>query len=262
LPETMGGSLKQSYPALWRKMAMSNFGQFHGDVATFVYLKVELTTQYETRREYFLVSYIKNTDIAANFSQWRNILIIGSVLITLLASLVIFLTHLYRIEQRSREFSIDMTNRLFDSELGCIIANDSGRVLTANSSASKLLALPIDELSDRSLQRILNLNDDQYLDFIKTVDETEHWQSELYTDTTPHIWLKISVRIEVSKDENRRFMLVTFEDISELKQIQEEAMLNRLLHNGPTASVLTDAKGVVVKSNSAFNTLLQVEDST
>ena len=70
------------------------------------------------------------------------------------------------------------------------------------------------------------------------------------------------MRIEVGKDENRRYMLVTFEDISELKQIQEEAMLNRLLHNGPTASVLTDAKGVVVKSNSAFNTLLQVEDST
>ncbi|MGS0680208.1 PAS domain S-box protein [Shewanella sp. 125m-7] len=261
LPETMGGSLKQSYPALWRKMAMTNFGQFHGDVATFVYLKVELTTQYETRREYFLVSYIKNTDISAKFYQWRNILLIGAFLLTLLGCLVIFLTHLYRLEQRSREFSIDMTSRLFDSDLGCVIANDSGRVLTANTSASKLLGLPIDELSDRSLQRILNLDDDQYLDFIETVDKTEHWQTELYTDTTPNIWLKIRVRIEVSKDDKRRYMLVTFEDISELKQSQEEAMLNRLLHNGPTASVLTDAKGIVVKSNTAFNAMLQVEES-
>ncbi|ABZ75427.1 putative diguanylate cyclase [Shewanella halifaxensis HAW-EB4] len=261
LPETMGGSLKLSYPALWRKMAMSNFGQFHGDIATFVYLKVELTTQYETRREYFLLSYIKNEDIAAKFSQWRNILMIGATLLTLLACLVIFLAHLYRLVQRSREFSIDLTNRLFNSDLGCIIANDSGRVLTANTSASKLLSLPIDELSDRSLQRILNLDDDQYLDFIDTVDKTEHWECELYTDTSPHLWLQILVRIEVSKNKKQRYMLVTFQDISELKHSQEQAMLSHKLNEGPVASVLTDAKGNVVKSNEAFNTLLQIEDS-
>ncbi|ABV86123.1 PAS domain-containing protein [Shewanella pealeana] len=260
LPETMGGSLKQSYPALWRKMAMSNFGQFHGDVATFVYLKVELTTQYETRREYFLVSYIKNEDIAAKFSQWRNILIAGAILLTLLVSLVIFLTHAYRLVQRSREFSIEMTNRLFDSDVGCLITNDSGRVLTANPTVSKLLALPIDELSDRSLQRILNLNDDQYNEFLQQMDTVQHWQSELNSEVEPDTWLKIRVRIEMGIDKKRRYMLVTFEDISELKQSQKEAMLNFLLNDGPMACVLTDPKGIVVKSNNAFNTLLQIED--
>ncbi|GIU23039.1 PAS domain-containing protein [Shewanella sp. MBTL60-007] len=261
LPETMGGSLKQSYPALWRKMAMSNFGQFHGDVATFVYLKVELTTQYETRREYFLVSYIKNEDIAAKFAQWRNILIAGAILLTLLASIVIFLTHLYRLVQRSREFSIGMTNRLFDSDVGCIIANDSGRVLIANPAASQLLTLPLEDLSDRSLQRILNLDDDQYSEFLHKMDTEQHWQSELNTETTPYTWLKIRVRIEVSIDKKRHYMLVTFEDISELKQSQKEATLNALLNDGPVANVLTDAKGLVVKSNSAFKSLLQIEDN-
>ncbi|GIU21862.1 PAS domain-containing protein [Shewanella schlegeliana] len=261
LPETMGGSLKQSYPALWRKMAMSNFGQFHGDAASFVYLKVELTTQYETRREYFLVSYIKNEDIAAKFAQWRNILIGGAILLTLLASLVIFLAHLYRLVQRSREFSIGMTNRLFDSDVGCIIANESGRVLIANPAASKLLALAIEDLSDRSLQRILNLDDDQYSEFLHKMDTEQQWYSELNTETTPYTWLKIRVRIEVSIDKKRHYMLVTFEDISELKQSQKEAMLNYLLNNGPMACVLTDAKGLVVKSNDAFDSLLQIEDS-
>lgn len=53
MPETLGASLRQSYPALWRDMSMSNFGQFHGEEATFVYLKIELTAQPETHREYF-----------------------------------------------------------------------------------------------------------------------------------------------------------------------------------------------------------------
>lgn len=261
LPETMGGSLKQSYPALWRKMAMSNFGQFHGDVASFVYLKVELTTQYETRREYFLLSYIENKEIAAKFSQWRNILIAGATVLTLLASLVIFLAHLYRLVQRSREFSIYMSNRLFDTDVGYLIANDSGRVLKANQSASKLLALPMDELSDRSLQRLLKLDDDQYSDFLQKMDTDQHWLGELHAAAAPDIWLKLRVRIEMDLNNKQRYMLVTFQDISELKQSQKEAMLNYLLNDGPVASVLTDAKGVVVKSNSAFSSLLQIENT-
>ncbi|MCL1145150.1 PAS domain-containing protein [Shewanella marinintestina] len=259
LPETMGGSLKQSYPALWRKMAMSNFGQFHGDVATFVYLKVELTTQYETRREYFLLSYIKNEDIAANFAQWRNILIIGAVVLTSLSILLIFLTHMYRLVQRSREFSIYMTNRLFDTEMGCIIASDTGRVVTSNSAASVLLSLPVDDLSDRSLQRILNLDDDEYSQFINHLETEKVWQKELYSNSSARTWLMVRVKYEVSIDNKRRYMLVTFEDITELKQSQKHAKLNHLLNDVPMASVLTDPKGNVLKSNPAFNQLLQIE---
>ncbi|MCK8044727.1 PAS domain-containing protein [Shewanella sp. 1CM18E] len=262
LPETMGGSLKQSYPALWRKMAMSNFGQFHGDAASFVYLKVELTTQYETRREYFLVSYIKNDEIAAKFSQWRNILILGASTLTLLAAIVIFLTHLYRLVQRSREFSIYMTNRLFDSDKGCIIASDSGRVVIANNTVSKLLHQPIDELSDRSLQRILKMDEDEYSQFLDQMQTKKEWRGELLIDPDSYKWLAIHSRTEIGADNKRSYMLVTFEDISELKQVQQQATLCRLLNDVPMASVLTDAKGLVLKANDAFNQLLQIEDST
>ncbi|WP_028765788.1 PAS domain-containing protein [Shewanella fidelis] len=262
LPETMGGSLKLSYPALWRKMSMSNFGQFHGDVATFVYLKVELTTQYETRREYFLVSYIKNDEIAAKFSQWRNILMGGATVLTLLTALVILLTHLYRLVQRSREFSIYMTNRLFDSDEGCIIASDTGRIVIANNTASKLLSQPIDELADRSLQRVLKMDDDEYALFLSQMQTDKEWRGELQLDADLNNWLAIHTRIEIGADDKRRYMLVTFEDITELKQIQQQAVLCRLLNDVPMASVLTDAKGLVLKANDAFNQLLKIEDST
>ncbi|GIU40785.1 diguanylate cyclase [Shewanella sairae] len=262
LPETMGGSLKQTYPALWRKMAMSNFGQFHGDLATFVYLKVELTTQYETRREYFLVSYIQNDDIAAKFAQWRNILIAGATLLTLLACLVIFLSHLYRLVQRSREFSIYMTNRLFDTDVGCIIASDSGRIVTANKAASSLLSLPIEELSDRSLQRILEMDEDEYSVFLNQIQTNLEWRGELLVDASLASWLAVRIRIEIGADNKRRYMLVSFEDISQLKQSQEQAMLNQLLNDVPMANVLTNPKGIVLKANEAFNQLLQIEDST
>ncbi|MCL1051893.1 PAS domain-containing protein [Shewanella abyssi] len=261
LPETMGGSLKQTYPALWRKMAMSNFGQFHGDDATFVYLKVELTTQYETRREYYLLSYVKNDDIAAKFEQWRNILIGGATLLTLLACVVIYLTHAYRIVHRSRDFSIDLANRLFNTNSGYIIANDAGRVLTANPMAAKLLSLPIDELSDRSLQRVLHMNDDQFNLLSEQLMANKEWQGELDSDASKYTRLLVRLRLEFDMDNGQSYTLVTFEDVAELKHSQEEAKLNQLLNDNPMATVLTDAKGAVIKSNNAFNVLMQVEDS-
>ena len=40
LPDTLGTNIKQTYPKLWQTMAMSNFGQFHDLISTYVYLKV------------------------------------------------------------------------------------------------------------------------------------------------------------------------------------------------------------------------------
>ncbi|ACJ30891.1 Sensory box protein, putative [Shewanella piezotolerans WP3] len=261
LPETMGGSLKQSYPALWRKMATSNFGQFHGDDATFVYLKVELTTQYETRREYFLLSYVKNDDIAAKFEQWRNILMGGAIFLTLLACVVIYLTHAYRLVHRSRDFSIDLANRLFNTDSGYIIANELGRVLSANTMAAKLLSLEKDELSDRSLQRILHMDDEQYQELETVLAEQKEWRGELDTEASEYTQLSVSLRLEYDMDNKQNYTLVTFEDIGELKHSQEEARLNQLLNDNPMATVLSDAKGVIIKSNAAFNSLMQVKDS-
>jgi PAS domain S-box-containing protein len=261
LPETMGGSLKQSYPALWRKIAASNFGQFHGDDATFVYLKVELTTQYETRREYFLLSYVKNDDIAAKFEQWRNILMGGATLFTLLACFVIYLTHAYRMVHRSRDFCIDLANRLFNTDSGYIIVNDAGRVLSANPMAAKLLSLQIDELSDRSLQRILHMDDDQFHALSEQLTANHEWQGELDSDASECARLSVRLRLEIDMNNGQNYTLVTFEDVGELKHSQEEAKLNQLLNDNPIATVLSDAKGVIIKSNQAFNTLMQVKDS-
>ena len=135
----MGDSLKQSYPALWRKMAQSNFGQFHGEDATFVYLKIELVTQYETRREYFLISYVRNSDIADKFHQWRNTLIIAAILLTLLGALAIVLTHLYHLVLRSRQFSLELSHQLFHADIGYMVVNDDARVITANEIAANFI---------------------------------------------------------------------------------------------------------------------------
>lgn len=261
LPDTMGGSLKQSYPALWRKMATSNFGQFNGDDATFVYLKVELTTQYETRREYYFLSYVENDEIAAKFEQWRNLLMGGAIFLTLLASIVIYLTHVYRLAQRSRDFSIDLANRLFNTNAGYIIVNDVGRVISANAMAATLLSLENDELSDRSLQRILQMDEQEYNQIIAHLTTSQHWGGELCNREAEHVQIAVNLRLESDMENNQSYTLVTLTDISALKHSQEEARLNRLLGDTPTAAVLVDAKGVVIKSNSAFDTLIQRPDS-
>ncbi|BAJ00693.1 PAS domain-containing protein [Shewanella violacea] len=254
VPDTMGGSLKQSYPALWRKMAMSNFGQFHGDNATFVYLKVELTTQYETRREYFLVSYVRNADIAANFSQWRTILIGCALMLTLLASILIFLSHFYRLEQRSRQFSIELSSRLFDREVGCIIVNHNNRVISANELAATQLSLPQDQLLDRNLQRILQLDNDDYdyAGIITQIQQEQEWKGELDMGTETQTKLIAHIKTQASKDKQKGYLVITFEDVSQLKQARQDAYLGTALNdNGvPTALIQTD--GTIIRANPAF----------
>ena len=260
IPETMGGSLRQTYPALWRKMSNSNFGQFHGDDATFVYLKVELTTQYETRREYYLVSYVRNDAIAENFSEWRNILIAGALVLTLLALALILLSHSYRIGQRSRAFSIDLANRLFYQDIGCVIVNENNRVVTANEKAAQLLAIPLDELSDRNLQRILQLENEQYAEILTQLEKDKKWHDVIDFEELCGCTLAVNISSAIRSAKKGSYLLVTFEDVTQLKQAQQQAHLNQLLNDNAVACALVKANGELELANDAFMELVSIHD--
>lgn len=262
VPDTIGGSLRQSYPALWRKMATSNFGQFHGDNATFVYLKVELTTQYETRREYLLVSYLLNNDIATHFSQWRSVLIIGALILTILASLLIFLSHLYRLEQGSHKCSIELASRLFHRNVGCIIVNDKSRVISANKRAAEQLGLPKDELLDRSLQRLLHLEDDEYTGIILHVLQHGEWEGEFNSGEESQAQLTAHIKTQHHSVKNKQYILITFEDVSELNSAKDDAYINHMLNGSAVATALIHADGNLVRTNHAFNKQFQIQQNT
>ncbi|MFT5704352.1 MAG: PAS domain S-box-containing protein [Shewanella sp.] len=261
IPDTLGGSLRLSYPALWRKMATSNFGQFHGDNATFVYLKVELTTQYETRREYLLVSYVLNNDIAANFSRWRSILILGASVLTILASLLIFLSHLYRLEQGSRKYSIELSNRLFHRDYGCIIVNDNHRVISANKRAATQLGLPNDELLDRSLQRILHLEDQEYTKIMLQVKHHGEWTGEFDSGVESPAQLIAHIKTQHETIKNKQYFLITFEDVSELNNAKNDAYINQMLNDSAVPTALIQADGSLVRTNQAFDEQLQIQQN-
>ena len=257
LPDTLGGSLKQTYPEFWRQIATSNFGQYHDDVATYVYLKVELTTQYETRREYFLVSSIEHELIAAKFSQWQNILIIGALALTLLATAVIVLSHFYMLEQRARQYSIELANGLFNSEMGCIIVNENGRVVCANPRAAQSLMLALDELTDRSLQRILHLELDVYTQLMNHLKTTDNWAGEIDLSSQGGGMLRTHIR-KAPKSKGHQYLLITFEDISELTTSRNDAFMNQLLAESAVAVALTDAKGQLIRVNQVFDQLMRL----
>ncbi|WP_372872007.1 PAS domain-containing protein [Shewanella sp.] len=260
LPEALNASLKQSYPALWRQMAMSNFGQFHGDDATFVYLKVDLTTQYETRREYFLVSYIRNSDIKSRFAYWQAILTVGTIILTLLAAAAVVLSHLYRLEQRARQNSIQLAADLFGGDEGMLLVNDKGRVLSANATAGALLRLASDQLTDRSLQRCLQLDDQNYQAIIQSVQDKGEWRGEMALDNRPDTLLTIQIRYTRANRDRQRYFLVGLTDIGELAKCRREESLHRLLADSAVATALTDAEGHLLKYNNAFEQLLDMAE--
>ncbi|UML93030.1 PAS domain-containing protein [Shewanella xiamenensis] len=258
IPDTLGASLRQSYPALWREMSMSNFGQFHGEDATFVYLKVELTNQPELRREYFLLSYIRNDDIASKFSQWQNIVIVASLVLTLLAAWVILLSHMYRLQYRSRQYSIDVANSLFNSEIGFILANEQARIISANPKAAEATRVPQDELTDRSLQRALNLDDLTHTQILEQVHRLGEWSGHLSLDNEAGSTLRVNVRQAPQLGRGLPHMLITLEDISAIINSQNQAFLSELLCDTTVATALTDANGKLIKINPVFDQLMQL----
>jgi PAS domain-containing protein len=258
MPETIGSSIRRSYPGLWRQIAMSNFGQFHGEDATFVYLKVELTTQYETRREYFLLSYVLNADIAARFAQWQTILVIGAIFFSLLGAAVVVLSHMFKLEQRSRNYCIELANSLFNSDIAYVLANEKGRVISANARAAKSLLLPLEELTDRSLQRTLHLENEAYAELMACLQRGEEWHGEIDLAPLGGCLLRTHIRQAAKVRHRNRFYLLTLEDVSELNQSQTQAFLSELLCNSAVATALTDAGGELVKTNASFDKLLQL----
>ncbi|MCL1088190.1 PAS domain-containing protein [Shewanella profunda] len=258
MPETLGASLRQSNPALWREMSMNNFGQFHGDEATFVYLKVELTAQQETRRQYFLLSYIRHADIAARFAQWQNIVIVAALILTLLAAWVILLSHMYRLQQRSRQYSIDVANGLFNSDIGFILANDQARIISANARASEWTLVPLDEMTDRSLQRTLCLDDVTHAQMMDQVYRQGEWSGELSLESIGGPTLRAQIRQAPRVGRGLPHLLVTLTDISELITTKQQAFLSDLLCDNTVATALTDANGKLIKVNPVFDSLMQL----
>ncbi|KFZ39155.1 diguanylate cyclase [Shewanella mangrovi] len=257
IPDTLGSSLRQTYPTLWRELAMNNFGEFHGDNAAFVFLKITLGAQNNDGQQYVLLSYIRNHDITARFEEWRNILLLSVVIMTILAAAVIVLVHLYRIEQRSRANAIELADGLFRSDAGCLLVNTMGRIVCANDRAAKLLKLDQQEIENRSLQKLFEQDDHWYQKVREHLQQEQIWHGEAQLQTLENIYIRFNIR--VSGDQDYTFVLITFDDISELKQARQEAHLNQLLSDSSVATALLTPSGQLVKVNDSFNHLLRLD---
>jgi PAS domain-containing protein len=256
LPDSLGASIKQTNPELWRHIAMNNYGQFHSEQTTFVHLKVELSTQQDIRSAYVLLSYIRHEDIAARFEQWKIILIISAIVISLLASLLIVLYHRFVLEKKAKQNSMKLANGLFNSDLICIITNDSGRIISANPKASSALSLPLEEIRDRSLQRILHLEEERFKQVITALDLEGQWAGEISLASVNGHTLKAHIRQEFKNKHEGRYWLVTLEDITTLLESQQQGYLYQLLCDSAVATALTDASGKLLKFNSEFDNLM------
>ncbi|MCW3171608.1 nucleotidyl cyclase domain-containing protein [Shewanella subflava] len=256
MPDTLGASLKQTHPELWQSMAMNNFGQYHSKNSTFVYLKVELTGQNETKREYFFLSYIRHQDIATRFEQWTIVLVVASIFIGLLGVGLIVFRYRYLMERKARHNSIRLSNGLFNTELSYAITNDSGRILGINESAANSLHYQLNTLTDRSLQRVLNLNDDKFDEITNILYEKQGWSGCIGLDDDNH---QINIHIHrESLSPSEHYWIVVFNDISELVASRQLAFLNQLLSDGAIATALTDAQGKMISFNHCFDGLMQL----
>ncbi|WP_285163265.1 PAS domain-containing protein [Shewanella goraebulensis] len=261
MPNTLGDSLQQSYPSLWQQMANTNFGQYHNDVGTFVFLKIELAAHDTLIREYFLLSYIRHEDIAARFEQWRYILIFFGTLIGLLATGLLFTRHRFQLERTANANSINLSSNLFNVHQSCLLVNNSGRIIKANQKAAETLSLEIDELLERRLQRILQLEDHTYQTLLQSMNDNKRWTETISFNDQP-CTINLCVQPGKTNLTSESYWVVTFENITELSAVKQQAYSYRLLSESDVATALTDVNGELIKFNHKFKKLLDVEDNS
>ncbi|KPZ69779.1 PAS fold protein [Shewanella sp. P1-14-1] len=258
IPTTLGSSIQQTYPELWQQMANTNFGQYHNELGTFVFLKVELAANNSAIREYYLMSYIRHEDIAARFEQWRYILIFFGVLIGSLATALLYTRHRYQLEKNANVNSINLASSLFRNQQSCLIVNSSGRVLKANRQAAKTLSVEIEALLERRLQRVLQLEDDVYQSLTDAMENGKHWQ-EIVSIDEDSCTITVSAQPGKTQLKSERYWVVTFENITELTSAKQQGYFYQLLSESNVATALTDTNGQLLKFNHKFKKLLDIE---
>ncbi|WP_394496651.1 PAS domain-containing protein [Shewanella sp. ENK2] len=239
-------------------MANTNFGQYHNELGTFVFLKVELAANNSAIREYYLMSYIRHEDIAARFEQWRYILIFFGVLIGSLATALLYTRHRYQLEKNANVNSINLASSLFRNQQSCLIVNSSGRVLKANRQAAKTLSVEIEALLERRLQRVLQLEDDVYQSLTDAMENGKHWQ-EIVSIDEDSCTITVSAQPGKTQLKSERYWVVTFENITELTSAKQQGYFYQLLSESNVATALTDTNGQLLKFNHKFKKLLDIE---
>ncbi|MEZ9139636.1 MULTISPECIES: PAS domain-containing protein [unclassified Shewanella] len=261
MPNALGGSLQQSYPSIWQQMANTNFGQYHNDVGTFVFLKIELAAHHPIIREYYLLSYIRHEDIAARFERWRYILMSFGVIIAALASALLFTRHRFQLEKNANTNSITLSSSLFNSHQSCLLVNNSGRVIKANKQAAETLSLDIDELLERRLQRILQLEDHTYQALVQAMNGNKPW-SEVISFNDQNCTINVYAQPGTTHLKSEHYWVITFENVTELSTVKQQAYSYQLLSESDVATALTDANGELIKFNHKFKKLLDVEEAS
>ncbi|WP_153916287.1 PAS domain-containing protein [Shewanella sp. TC10] len=260
MPNTLGDSLQQSYPYLWQQMANTNFGQYHNDVGTFVFLKIELSAHDAVIREYFLLSYIRHEDIAARFEEWRYILIFFGLIIGSLATNLLYTRHRYHLEKGANSNSINLASKLFNNQ-SCLLVNTSGRIIKANKQAAEILSVDIDELQERRLQRILQLDDQTYQALVQSMESNKRWK-ETINFSDHNCTISISAQPGKTNLKSESYWVITFENITELSAVKQQAHRYKLLSESDVATALTHANGKLIQFNHKFKKLLDIEDSS
>ncbi|MGB0895066.1 MAG: PAS domain-containing protein [Parashewanella sp.] len=261
----IGGNFSQNYPELWRKIAISKFGQFYGGQAIYVFLKVDLMAQSELERNYFLVSYVLDEHIQSKFTHWKYILIVASIILTLLGCAVILLLHLFGLEKRAKQYNVALVDKLFEGDVGYLIASDNGRIIASNSLATQALSSSKDELDERSLQHALQIEHLQYSNIIKQVQQHGCWSGELDLRSFGGKLLNASFRFApkntLLEDAERDYIFVSLTDVSQLAVSQHKTQQLALLANSSVAVALVNTQGQLINANKQFERTMHLNDN-
>ena len=256
---SVGGSFAQTFPEVWREVVLTKFGQFHSTDATFVFLKIDLTAQDNIDRDYYLVSFVLDKDIIARFAHWRQVMVLSSILLTLLAGILIVLIHLFKLEKRAKGYNIELVDSLFNNEQGVLIANKSGRIVAANQFSAEILKVKREELHERTLARVLHLEVDAINQIMDSYNTSEKWEGQFDLRQFGIGVVNFSIKPAPNTHyEEQDHLIINLTDVSNLIQVQERETLLKKLADSAVAVALTDSRGQLILVNDQFDHLLHL----
>ncbi|RLV59749.1 hypothetical protein D5018_10285 [Parashewanella curva] len=249
--------LSTQFPELWNAITLKKFGEFYGNASTYVYLKVDFGESNNSNYPYFFLSNILDKDINKAFAHRQMILVGFSVLLTLLIASLIVMLNRFTLERRARFFNMELVEQLFKDERGLLIASEEGRVIASNPTTAAMLAMVQEELADRNVMGVLRLEQQQYRTLMKSYQKNRHHQFELDLRHADLGVLKITLSslplTQHVNGDREQYLLISISDITELRQMQEQAALNHQISEAAIPVVLVNIKGRIQQSNRKFD---------
>ncbi len=245
-------TFKDQEPKAWQTIQQSKGGVISTDSAHFVFSSFDFKAG---STPYTLLQKINQQDIAPQYSAHLAKLYLLMAVLIISLSLMLWIIYKRKLVQEFEHHSLELISALFYCEEAIFITDNKWQISVVNKSFCKVTGYETEELNGLFCSDLYFMDDsDLQLDIEASIASTGQWVGEVMSLTKDgaartNIMFASSVK---NKQGLASHYVLQMIDVTERKLMEDQLKVAAAAFNTRSAISITDAKGNIIKVNSAF----------